>query len=193
MKASNLSGKPPLRILGIDPGTLVMGYAITEVYGGDTRVLTVGALRMHYGDDAFDRLLQIHDVVNGLIEEFQPTHCAIEAPFYGKNVQSMLKLGRAQGVAIACALKYKMPVVEYAPRKIKQAITGNGNAGKEAVWTMLQHITKLREKPKGFDASDALAVAICHQLQLCSPILPSEAKGKGWEAFIKKNPGRVKD
>jgi crossover junction endodeoxyribonuclease RuvC len=140
----------------------------------------------------------IHLQIMTLIKKYKPHEFAIEAPFFGKNVQSMLKLGRAQGVAIAAAISAGLPVTEYSPKKIKQSITGNGNADKEQVWKMLQHILTLKEKPRHFDATDALAVAICHHFQ-CK--FPAEAIGvkkkvstkkNGWNDFIIKNPGRIR-
>ena len=128
--------------------------------------------------------------IREIIQKFKPDDFAIEAPFFGKNVQSMLKLGRAQGVAIAAAMQSGMPVTEYAPRKIKQSITGNGNAGKEQVWKILQQILAIRMEIDHFDASDALAVALCHHYQLRSPVHPGK-KLNGWGAYIAKNPNRV--
>jgi crossover junction endodeoxyribonuclease RuvC len=126
------------------------------------------------------------------IAKYQPAEFAIEAPFFGKNVQSMLKLGRAQGVAIACAMKHNLAVTEYSPKKVKQSITGNGNADKDKVWGMLQRILTISEKPTSYDASDALAVAVCHHYQMLSPLAKPDGKSNGWESFIKNNPGRVK-
>ncbi|MEJ7680414.1 MAG: crossover junction endodeoxyribonuclease RuvC [Segetibacter sp.] len=135
---------------------------------------------------------KIHLTVCELIVNYKPDTFAIEAPFYGKNVQSMLKLGRAQGVAIAAAMQAGLSVAEYSPKKVKQSITGNGNADKDQVWKMLQRIMRLEEKPQFFDATDALAVALCHHYQSGS-VLGKLNKGlKGWEEFIAQNPGRVK-
>ena len=140
--------------------------------------------------DTYQRLELIYFSIHELIQKFKPDEFAIEAPFFGKNVQSMLKLGRAQGVAIAAAMQSGIPVTEYAPRKIKQSITGNGNAGKEQVWKMLQQILGIRIEPGHFDASDALAVALCHHYQFRSPV-GSRKKSAGWNEFITKNPGRI--
>jgi crossover junction endodeoxyribonuclease RuvC len=126
-----------------------------------------------------------------LISQHQPNTFAIEAPFFGKNVQSMLKLGRAQGVAIAAAMQCRVAVTEYSPKKVKQSITGNGNANKDQVWRMLQRILNIEEKPQYFDATDALAVAICHHYQTSSPVAKAEKGFKGWEDFIAKNPNRT--
>jgi crossover junction endodeoxyribonuclease RuvC len=140
--------------------------------------------------NAYQRLELIYFTVQQLILKFKPDDFAIEAPFFGKNVQSMLKLGRAQGVAIAAAMQSGIPVSEYAPRKIKQSITGNGNAGKEQVWKMLSQILEIRVEPDHFDASDALAVALCHHYQFRSPHSTGK-KMNGWTEFVAKNPKRV--
>lgn len=181
-------------ILGIDPGTVVMGIAVISCSGNQISLLHLDNLRMSWTQDVFERLQLIFQRVDEVIKNFKPVHFAIEAPFYGKNVQSMLKLGRAQGVALACALQHGLPVAEYSPKKVKQAITGNGNADKEQVWGMLQKMIGLTEKPKGFDASDALAVAVCHYYQTLSPlglIAHGKSKAKNWEQFIRNNPGKI--
>lgn len=181
-------------ILGIDPGTVVMGIAVVHCKAGKISLLHLDNLRMSWTQDVFERLQRIYARVDEVIATYKPMHFAIEAPFYGKNVQSMLKLGRAQGVALACALQHGLPVAEYSPKKVKQAITGNGNADKEQVWGMLQKMTGLTEKPKGFDASDALAVAVCHYYQTLSPlglITGGKQKAKNWEQFIRNNPGKI--
>lgn len=143
--------------------------------------------------DIYERLEIIHTTVCKLIATHRPQLFAIEAPFFSKNVQSMLKLGRAQGVAIAAAMQSSIPVTEYSPKKIKQSITGNGNADKQQVWKMLQHILQLKESDiKYYDASDALAVALCHHYQTGSAVSSTAKKLNGWDDFITKNPGRVK-
>jgi crossover junction endodeoxyribonuclease RuvC len=177
-------------ILGIDPGTLLMGYGLIEVDNGHARLLEMNVLKLSSRMDAYERLQLIHRKVNQLIEVFSPNEFAIEAPFFGKNVQSMLKLGRAQGVAIATAMQAGIPVTEYSPKKIKQSITGNGNAGKEQVWKMLQHLLQLRTQIIHYDASDALAVAMCHHFQFTS-LKYGGKKMKGWGEFVSKNPARV--
>ncbi len=152
-------------------------------------------LKMHAKQDSYTRLQLIYQKVTELIDTFEPNSFAIEAPFFGKNVQSMLKLGRAQGVAIAAAMGAGLEVCEYSPRKIKQSITGNGNAGKDQVWGMLQQILVIRETTLTYyDASDALAVAVCHHFQ-GSALPKSAAKPKmgGWKEFIQANPGRIKE
>lgn len=186
----------PTIILGIDPGTLVMGYSVIEATGNNLLVREIDVLKLPAALDHYTRLQKIHAQVTQLVEAFAPDQCAIEAPFFGKNVQSMLKLGRAQGVAIAAVMNKNIAVTEYAPRKVKQSITGNGNASKEQVWTMLQRITLLPHKPKYFDATDALAVAICHHFGSKLPIsTPTHTLKKtpkaNWEAFAKNNPGRI--
>src|SRR3954451_24093147 len=138
-------------ILAIDPGTLLMGFAVIAIHNNKPVLVTMDVLKLSAKKDMYLRLQLIHEKVSELIAAHKPTTFAIEAPFFGKNVQSMLKLGRAQGVAIAAAISAGLPVTEYSPRKIKQSITGNGNADKEQVWKMLQHILALREKPRHFD------------------------------------------
>jgi crossover junction endodeoxyribonuclease RuvC len=174
-------------ILGIDPGTTVMGYGIIELKGKEMRLLSYGVIRLAKYPEHGVRLKYIFDRVVALIDDYHPDELAIEAPFYGKNVQSMLKLGRAQGVAIAAALSRDMPYCEYAPKKIKQSITGKGGASKEQVARMLQTILKMNEIPESLDASDGIAAAVCHGFQ-------SRNTGKpeyhSWKAFISANPGK---
>jgi crossover junction endodeoxyribonuclease RuvC len=184
--------KPTKIILGIDPGTIVMGFGLISVTGSLVSLLELGVLKPGKVKDSYKKLQLIFNTVSGLITKYQPTDFAIEAPFFGKNVQSMLKLGRAQGVAIAAAMRHGLEVTEYSPKKVKQSITGNGNAGKEQVMKMLQTILSFKETAKQFDATDALAVALCHHYQ-CNPVLgKSNGKLKGWDEFIKKNPGRLR-
>ncbi|HSK13732.1 MAG TPA: crossover junction endodeoxyribonuclease RuvC [Phnomibacter sp.] len=187
-----MAAASPITILGIDPGTVTMGYAIIKCTGQKIEMEHMSALRMSWTHDVFERLDRIYQTIDELIKQFRPNEFAIEAPFYGKNVQSMLKLGRAQGVAIACAMQHQLPVTEYSPKKVKQAITGNGNADKEQVWAMLQRITGLTDKPGGYDATDALGVAVCHYYQAHSAIgKMTGGKASGWDDFIRKNPGRI--
>lgn len=178
-------------ILGIDPGTIVMGYGIIACQRQKIQLLEMQALKLPAKKGNYERLNLIHQKVTELIKLYQPTEFAIEAPFFGKNVQSMLKLGRAQGVAIAAAMHYNLPITEYSPKKVKLAVTGNGNADKEQVWKMLRQTMNIKELPQYFDATDALAVAVCHHYQILSPI-SSSANLKGWDDFIRKNPERVK-
>jgi len=182
----------PMVILGIDPGTIVMGYGIIAVQNNTMSLLEMGVLKPGAVKDTYKKLQLIFNTVSGLITKYQPTTFAIEAPFFGKNVQSMLKLGRAQGVAIAAAMRHGIEVTEYSPKKVKQSVTGNGNADKEQVMKMLQQLLHFKETPKHFDATDALAVAVCHHFQHRTQLPATAKKMKGWEAFIAQNPGRVK-
>ncbi len=190
--------KLPKIILGIDPGTLLMGYALIEINGSQILLREMSVLKLASQKDNYERLQLIHQKVAELIHYHQPNDFAIEAPFFGKNVQSMLKLGRAQGVAIAAAMSAGLPVTEYSPKKVKQSITGNGNADKERVWKMLQQILFLSEKPRYYDATDALAVAICHHFQCSAPVKKISGNKKNikkknsWETFLKNNPGRIR-
>ena len=177
--------------MGIDPGTIVMGYGVIEVSGQKITLISMGVVQLSKYEDHLDRLKIISEKVKGLIEQYKPEHCAIEAPFFGKNVQSMLKLGRAQGVAIATSLIQGVTVTEYSPKKIKQSITGNGNATKEQVASMLQQLCKFDLQPKFLDATDGLAAAVCHHFQSNS-VTTSGKKLSGWGDFVKSNPKRVK-
>lgn len=179
-------------ILGIDPGTIVMGYGLITIQGNNVSLLELGVLKPGKVKDGYKRLQLIFNTVSGLITRYQPTDFAIEAPFFGKNVQSMLKLGRAQGVAIAAAMRHGLEVTEYSPKKVKQSITGNGNADKHQVMKMLQSLLAFTETPKLLDATDALAVALCHHFQTVSPLLKTGKAVKGWDEFIKNNPGRIR-
>ncbi len=175
-------------ILGLDPGTNVMGYAIILIQLSKVKLLQFGVINMgKYGAHEM-KLKKIFDRVLALVDEFKPDEVALEAPFFGKNVQSMLKLGRAQGVAMAAALYREVPITEYAPKKVKQSVTGNGNASKEQVAKMLMQIFSIKEMPKMLDASDALAVAVCHHYQNGAV----KSKSKSWEAFLKDNPAKIK-
>ncbi len=179
-------------IIGIDPGTQVTGYGIICSDGNQADLVIVGSIFMEKYDDHYDRLACIYDRTLELIKEYRPTCLAIEAPFYSKNVQSMLKLGRAQGVAMAAALTHKLPVFEYAPKAIKQAITGNGNASKEQVADMLAHILKTKDLPKQLDATDGLAAAVCHHFKVRHGITTvGGGKKNSWANFIKSNPDKV--
>jgi crossover junction endodeoxyribonuclease RuvC len=168
-----------------------MGYGLITVKDNKATLLELGVLKPGKIKDSYKKLQLIFNTVSGLITKYQPTDFAIEAPFFGKNVQSMLKLGRAQGVAIAAAMRHGLEVTEYSPKKVKQSITGNGNADKLQVMKMLQTLLSFKENPKQYDATDALAVAMCHHFQ-SSSVLGNAGKGlKGWDEFVKKNPGRV--
>ncbi|HRI24683.1 MAG TPA: crossover junction endodeoxyribonuclease RuvC [Ferruginibacter sp.] len=179
-------------ILGIDPGTIIMGYGLVKVQGNHITLLEMGVLQPGKVKDAYKKLQLIYDTVSGLITKYQPDTFAIEAPFFGKNVQSMLKLGRAQGVAIAAAIRHGLEVTEYSPKKVKQSITGNGNAGKEQVMKMLQQLLAFKDNPRHYDATDALAVAVCHHFQQRTVVPGKEAKASNWKDFIAKNPGKVR-
>lgn len=178
-------------ILGIDPGTNVMGYGIIKVMGNKASMIAMGVIDMRKTTDQYLRLGHIFERITGIIESYLPDEVAIEAPFFGKNVQSMLKLGRAQGVAIAAAIQRDIPIHEYAPLKIKMAITGQGQASKEQVAGMLRRLLHLDESemPKFMDATDALGAAYCHFLQMGSP--ESGVKYSGWKDFINKNPNKL--
>ena len=180
----------PKIILGIDPGTNLMGWAILSAEKTKLKPLEIGVLELTKVKEPFLKLQRIFDEVCGLIATWHPHELAIEAPFYGKNVQSMLKLGRAQGMAIAAALAHKMPVFEYAPRKVKLSITGRGAASKEQVATMLQKTVQLVKVPDKWDATDALAVAVCHYYQSSNPV-KEKAGPKSWEAFVTQHPERI--
>jgi crossover junction endodeoxyribonuclease RuvC len=188
-------------ILGIDPGTLVMGYGLISVNKSSVSVIEMGVLQLSKHKDHAERLHLIFKKMESLIKVHQPVAVAIEAPFFGKNVQSMLKLGRAQGVAIAAAMMSGLHAVEYAPRKVKQSITGRGNATKEQVLTMLRHTLGIVEDVRFMDATDAVAVALCHHYQGKTAQIKKEhgapaakvKKNKAtWESFITSNPGRIK-
>lgn len=179
-------------IIGIDPGTNVMGYGILGIYGKKPQMIAMGIIELTKLGDQYIRLARIYERVSMLVVQYCPDEMAIEAPFFGKNVQSMLKLGRAQGVAIAAALARQVPITEYEPRKIKQAITGNGAASKEQVCEMLKRILAIPPEsilPK-LDATDALGAALCHFYESAKP---AQAKGaKSWKDFIAKHPDKVK-
>ena len=176
-------------ILGLDPGTSVMGWAILGINKQSMTLIQYGVIHLKKYATHELKLKKIFDRVDGIIKDFKPDEIALEAPFYGKNVQSMLKLGRAQGVAMAAALNRGIPIKEYAPKKVKQSVTGNGNASKEQVAKMLVTLLKLKEIPEYLDATDALAVAITHHSQ--SNV--TNSKSGGWEKFAKENQHRIKD
>jgi len=179
-------------ILGIDPGTIIMGYGLIRCTNSTKpELLVLGAIELQKYDEQFVRLKKIFDKVVGLIDCFHVTELAIEAPFYGKNVQSMLKLGRAQGTAIAAALSRSLEVYEYAPRKIKLAITGQGNASKEQVAALLKKILTIPDMPENFDATDGLAAAMCHFYQKKTSVASGNS-AKSWKEFVSNNPKRVK-
>jgi len=176
-------------ILGIDPGTSVTGYGIIEAKGSNLELVTMGVMELSKLPDHYIKLQKIFERTLWLIDTYHPDELAIEAPFFGNNVQSMLKLGRAQGVAIAAALYRNLPIFEYAPRKIKLAVTGNGSASKEQVSQFLINQLHLTEIPEKLDASDGLAAAVCHFYQSRAGLGGSASKS--WKDFINKNPGRI--
>ena len=177
-------------ILGIDPGTTIMGFGLIKVVKKQMHFLQLNELQLKKYDDHYVRLKHIFERTIELIDTFHPDEIAIEAPFFGKNVQSMLKLGRAQGVAMAAGLSREIPITEYAPKKIKMAITGNGNASKEQVARMLQSTLGLKELPKNLDSTDGLAAAVCHFYNAGRVSVGKNYTG--WSAFVKQNEKRVK-
>ena len=172
-----------------------MGYSVIEITSNTITICTIDVLKLSSKKDHYERLQLIHKKITALADEFNPDELAIEAPFFGKNVQSMLKLGRAQGVAIAAAMGSNIPVTEYSPKKVKQSITGNGNADKDQVFKMLQRLTSLPDKPKYYDATDALAVAICHHFG--NKLVPKSTKTtkkiskSSWTDFAMNNKHRI--
>lgn len=193
MTINNQSENKEKIILGIDPGTNILGYGIIAGSGkNNMRLIVLGVIELGKFGDHYLKLKTIYERVQMLVDQYLPDEVAIEAPFFGKNVQSMLKLGRAQGVAMAAVLSRSIPIFEYAPRKIKQSITGIGSASKEQVAEMLKTILKEKEFSQDyFDATDGLAVAVCHFYQQSSA-LGGAGKVSSWEAFAKQNPNRVK-
>lgn len=196
------------RILGIDPGTNYMGYGVLEVEGRTLRPIVLGDIDLHKISDPYDKLRYIFERVKELIADYSPAQVALESPFFGQNVQSMLKLGRAQGVAMAAALSCNKPVAEYAPTRIKQAITGTGAASKEQVAAIVMRTLKIEQPPRKLDATDGMAVALSHYYSTTNPInqalgdsrvkgLGGEKKArkrgtKSWEQFVSENPKRIK-
>ena len=176
-------------ILGIDPGTTVMGYGLIKVVNNEMEFLLLNELDLKKYKDHYLKLKLIFNRTIELIENYHPDELALEAPFFGKNVQSMLKLGRAQGVAMAAGLIRETPIFEYSPKKIKMSITGNGNASKEQVAKMLQNIFNFKKIPKNLDSTDGLAVAVCHHYNLNSVI--NNSNYKDWNTFLKKNPDKI--
>ena len=177
-------------ILGIDPGTTIMGYGLICIKGKNMQLMQMGVLHLAKLKSHELKLKRIFERTLTMIDEYKPDELAVEAPFFGKNVQSMLKLGRAQGVAMAAGLYRDIPIFEYSPKKIKKSITGNGNASKEQVAAMLKSLLTIKEMPKHLDATDGLAAAVCHFFQR-----DVDLKGKsytGWKAFVKDNPDRLK-
>ncbi len=192
-------------IMGIDPGTTVMGYGVIRIVDRKPELVVMGVIELKKYTDHYIKLQKVFERVTQIITEYLPDEVAIEAPFFGKNVQSMLKLGRAQGVAIAAALSRDVPICEYAPRKIKQMITGQGEASKEQVAGMLKSMFDIKKMPKDLDATDGLAAAVCHYYSTTSvmakiaaekakttPKKTSKKSSSSWENFVAKNPDKVK-
>ena len=177
-------------ILGIDPGTTIMGFGIIKVVKKSMQFIQLNELQLSKYDDHYLKLKLIFERTVELIDTYHPDEIAIEAPFYGKNVQSMLKLGRAQGVAMAAGLSREVPITEYSPKKIKMAITGNGNASKEQVAKMLQSLLSLKQLPKNLDATDGLAAAVCHFYNAGKVTVGKNYSG--WESFVKQNPKKIR-
>jgi len=176
-------------ILGIDPGTTIMGFGLIKVVQKEMQFMQLNELQLKKYDDHYVKLRVIFERTIELIENHHPDEIAIEAPFFGKNVQSMLKLGRAQGVAMAAGLSRQIPITEYSPKKIKMAITGNGNASKEQVAKMLQSILDLKELPNNLDSTDGLAAAVCHFYNAGK--ITSGKNYSGWSSFVKNNPKKI--
>ena len=181
---------PERIILGIDPGTSIMGFGLIKVEKNQMYFLQLNELQLTKYSDHYVKLKLIFERTIELIETFHPDEIAIEAPFFGKNVQSMLKLGRAQGVAMSAGLSRDIPITEYSPKKIKMAITGNGNASKEQVAKMLQSLLGINDLPKNHDSTDGLAAAVCHFFNAAKG--GDQKKYTGWKAFVSQNPGKVK-
>ena len=190
VKVVQTKAKTEKIILGIDPGTNVMGYGVIRICNKKAEMLALGVIDLRKYSDHYLKLGHIFERVTGIIDSYLPDEMAIEAPFFGKNVQSMLKLGRAQGVAMAAAIQRQVPITEYAPMKIKMAITGVGTASKEQVADMLRRMMHLDKEELGkfLDATDALAAAYCHYLQMGRP--ESERKYSSWKDFVNKNKDR---
>tara|TARA_B100000513_G_scaffold194987_1_gene124726 strand:+ start:1201 stop:1758 length:558 start_codon:yes stop_codon:yes gene_type:complete len=184
-----LKSKTDRIILGIDPGTTIMGYGLIHVKGNKMEMITMGVLHLSKLNSHADKLKRIFERTLALIDEYKADEMALEAPFFGKNVQSMLKLGRAQGVAMAAGLYRDIPIFEYAPKKIKMSITGQGTASKEQVAAMLKSLLKINDMPKHLDASDGLAAAVCHYFQKGK--ISGGKSYSGWSSFLKDNPDRL--
>jgi crossover junction endodeoxyribonuclease RuvC len=178
-------------ILGIDPGTTIMGFGVIHISNRKMTLIELGVIRLEKIKDPASKLKMIFETTTDLVTKHLPDEFAIEAPFFGKNVQSMLKLGRAQGVAIASALNRSVPVFEYSPKKIKMSVTGNGNASKEQVAAMLQQLLSIKNLPKYLDATDALAAAVCHYFQENGTTGCGKKYGS-WNTFLSENPDRLK-
>ena len=182
---------PAYRLLGVDPGTNILGFAVIEVDNRKLKLLEMGVIHLQKLQEQQLKLKRIFERLQVIIDIYHPKEMAIEAPFFGKNVQSMLKLGRAQGVAMAAAITKGVPITEYSPKKIKLSVTGNGNASKEQVAAMLKNILNFEIGDHYLDATDALATSVCHYYQSSSP-LGGQKRYSGWDSFLKDNPSRLK-
>ena len=176
-------------IMGIDPGTNIMGFGVIKIIKNEMNLVDMIEYKLPKKDDHNVKLSKIFQKTSELIKNYNPNYIAIESPFFGKNVQSMLKLGRAQGVSIAAALNYNIPITEYSPKKIKMAITGNGNSSKEQVAKMLKSMLNIKELPKNLDSTDGLAAAVCHYFNFDSE--NEKKKYSNWSSFINKNPDKL--
>lgn len=185
-----MGSKRNTRILGIDPGTNFLGYAIIEVIGREVKLMDCDVLNIKSGHTPQEKLQAIFQRITFLIDKHNPESLAIEAPFFGKNIQSMLKLGRAQGIAMAAGISRGIEIIEYSPKKVKQSVTGNGNASKEQVKAMISSIFYLKKEITSFDAADALAVAMCHHYQTSNGLSTGPA-GNSWKKFLRDNPKRI--
>ncbi|MBP7821924.1 MAG: crossover junction endodeoxyribonuclease RuvC [Saprospiraceae bacterium] len=185
------------RLLGVDPGTNILGYAVLEIRQNEPHILEIDVIHLKKYENQQEKLHQIFQQLDVIIKNFQPNHMAIEAPFFGKNVQSMLKLGRAQGVAIAAAMTNNIPITEYSPKKIKQSVTGNGNASKEQIAGLLSNMFKATLQDHYYDATDALAIALCHFYQSKNIVIstqknkPKKVKGSNWATFVAQNSDKI--
>ncbi|MDO5036002.1 MAG: crossover junction endodeoxyribonuclease RuvC [Porphyromonas sp.] len=180
-------------IIGIDPGTVLMGYGVLACQGQKPELVAMGVLRLDRYKSHYERLDRIYEGVSALIARYHPEALAIEAPFYGKNVQTMLKLGRAQGAAMVAAISQGLTVTEYSPSTIKKAITGSGNASKEQVAALIQHMLNIPNESMldELDATDGVAAALCHHLHLTSPLLNAKGRGGSWSDYIRNNPDKI--
>jgi crossover junction endodeoxyribonuclease RuvC len=188
---------PEKVIIGVDPGTQIMGYGVISIQGQQITLVQYGVIHLSKYTTHELKLKKIFERISQLLTDYLPDEMAIEDPFYGKNPQSMLKLGRAQGVAMAAALARDIPIVEYSPKKVKQSVTGSGSASKEQVAYMLEKILKMELSKEFFDATDGIAIAICHHYHANSPASAASTSSKkskkgGWGAFVSENPSRVK-
>ena len=183
--------KDNVTILGIDPGTNILGFGVIRIEGRKAHYIDMGVVDLRKEEDAYSKLRRIFSEIGAVCDRYSPDEMALESPFYGKNAQVVLKLGRAQGAAMLAAVTRGIPITEYAPRKAKVAITGNGSASKEQVANMISRLLKVELNPSHLDATDAVAIALCHHFQLKNPLAGAKSSSS-WEKFVADNPGRVK-